>query len=79
MNKKIKTILIVIGVIILVSLFVIITMNFIRDGITAMKKCHYDLGENITCKIMGVGYETRFFGCSDGYTHIGDKYKEICT
>ncbi|MCK9429512.1 MAG: hypothetical protein M0R17_05870 [Candidatus Omnitrophica bacterium] len=78
MNKKIKTILIVIGVVVLLALFVIITMNFVKDGITNMKKCHYDLGNNITCEYMSGGYETRFSDCSDGYTHIGDKYKGVC-
>lgn len=72
--NKIKKGLIALVVICIIIFFVLVAMKLISPN----NNCYYDVGENITCKIMTSGYETRFYGCSDGYTHVGSKYKKVC-
>jgi hypothetical protein len=78
MKEKTKTI---IGIVILVGIVILLFLGFyfaVKDSQRYYENCDYELKDGIICNHMSGAYETTFSGCSDGFIHIGEPYKEVC-
>lgn len=65
---------------ILVGVFVFIaSVILIVDSIVNAEDCYYELKDNVTCENIQLYYNSvTLRGCSDGYVHTAEPYKEVC-